>query len=169
MTTPEVAEPAALPSAVWGYVFAGLSASLVGIGLARFAYTPLIPPLIRAHWFAPADVVYLSAANLLGYLVGAMSGQPLARRLSHAWVLRLMMLAVSVSMAACAFPLSLTWFFVWRLISGIGGGGAIMVVVAATVLPVIQDRHRGPPRGRLRFSGCVDSALPSPARWCRCC
>ena len=39
---------------------AGLCASLVAIGLARFAYTPLIPPLIDAHWFTAADTVTLS-------------------------------------------------------------------------------------------------------------
>lgn len=38
----------------WLPIFAGLCASLVSIGLARFAYTPLIPSLIEAHWFAPA-------------------------------------------------------------------------------------------------------------------
>ena len=44
-------------------IFAGLCASLVGIGLARFGYTPLIPPLIEAHWFAAQDVVYLGAVS----------------------------------------------------------------------------------------------------------
>jgi hypothetical protein len=38
-------------------IFAGLCASLVGIGLARFGYTPLIPPLIALHWFAAQDVM----------------------------------------------------------------------------------------------------------------
>lgn len=42
---------------VWLHIFAGLCASLVGIGLARFAYTPLIPPLIQAHWFSATDVI----------------------------------------------------------------------------------------------------------------
>ena len=54
---------------------AGLGASFVGIGLARFAYTPLIPALIAAHWFAPSAAVYLGAANLAGYLA-AHSARP---------------------------------------------------------------------------------------------
>ncbi|WP_430516739.1 YbfB/YjiJ family MFS transporter [Bradyrhizobium yuanmingense] len=33
---------------------AGLSASLVGLGLARFSYTPLTPDLIAAKWFTVA-------------------------------------------------------------------------------------------------------------------
>jgi len=36
------------------------------LGLARFAYTPLIPALIAAKWFSPAEAVYLGAANLAG-------------------------------------------------------------------------------------------------------
>ncbi|WP_176510439.1 YbfB/YjiJ family MFS transporter, partial [Pseudomonas urethralis] len=71
---------ASIPRAPWLPIWAGLCASLVGIGLARFAYTPLIPALINAHWFANAAVVYLGAANLAGYLVGALIGRPLAKR-----------------------------------------------------------------------------------------
>ena len=53
---------------------AGLCAVLVGIGLARFAYTPLIPALIDAQWFTAAQAAYLGAANLAGYLAGALLG-----------------------------------------------------------------------------------------------
>ena len=42
---------------IWRYAVAGLSASLVGLGLARFSYTPLIPALINAKWFSASDVV----------------------------------------------------------------------------------------------------------------
>lgn len=45
-------------------VLAGMAASLVGIGLARFAYTPLIPVVIGAGWFGPGEAAYLGAANL---------------------------------------------------------------------------------------------------------
>lgn len=129
-------------SAIWLPIFAGLSASLVSIGLARFAYTPLIPSLIEAHWFSASDVVYLGAANLIGYLIGALIGRPLADRTSNKTALRLMMLAVTLAFFACAFPLSVMWFFAWRLLSGVAGG-AIMVLVAATVLPHVPASRRG--------------------------
>lgn len=129
-------------SAIWLPIFAGLCASLVSIGLARFAYTPLIPSLIQAHWFSASDVVYLGAANLVGYLIGALIGHPLARRTSNKSALRLMMVAVTLSFFACGFPLSVSWFFGWRLLSGVAGG-AIMVLVAATVLPHVPASRRG--------------------------
>lgn len=129
-------------SAIWLPIFAGLAASLVSIGLARFAYTPLIPSLIQAHWFSASEVVYLGAANLVGYLIGALIGRPLANRTSNTTALRLMMLAVTLAFFACGFPLSVSWFFGWRLLSGVAGG-AIMVLVAATVLPHVPASRRG--------------------------
>jgi predicted MFS family arabinose efflux permease len=129
-------------AAVWRHIFAGFAASLVGIGLARFAYTPLIPPLIQAHWFAASDVVYLGAANLAGYLLGALLGRPVAHRVTNVRTLRAMMVLVTAAFFACAFPVSIAWFFFWRLLSGVAGG-AIMVLVAATVLPHVPADRKG--------------------------
>ncbi|MGX1175802.1 YbfB/YjiJ family MFS transporter [Pseudomonas sp. R151218B TE3479] len=130
------------PTSIWLPIFAGLCASLVSIGLARFAYTPLLPALIEARWFSANDVVYLGAANLVGYLIGALLGRPMAHRLTNRNALRLMMLVVTGAFFACAFPVSVTWYFAWRLLSGIAGG-AIMVLVAATVLPHVPAARKG--------------------------
>jgi predicted MFS family arabinose efflux permease len=129
-------------------ILAGLCASLVGIGLARFAYTPLIPALIEAHWFAPDDVVFLGAANLLGYLAGALAGRPLAARLGARRTLQAMMLAASLAFFACAVPLSVAWFFGWRFLSGLAGG-AIMVLAALTILPQVPAARRGVASGAI--------------------
>lgn len=128
--------------ASWLPIWAGLCASLVGIGLARFAYTPLVPALIEAHWFSSNVVVYLGAANLVGYLAGALFGRPLAARWSAPGVLRVMMLLVSLAFLACAWPVSVAWFFAWRLLSGVAGG-AIMVLAASAILPHVAVRRRG--------------------------
>jgi predicted MFS family arabinose efflux permease len=123
-------------------ILAGLCASLVGIGLARFAYTPLIPSLIEAHWFAARDVVFLGAANLLGYLAGALAGRPLAARIGARRTLQLMMALASLAFFACALPLSVAWFFGWRFLSGLAGG-IIMVLAALTILPQVPAARRG--------------------------
>jgi predicted MFS family arabinose efflux permease len=130
------------PAAIWPHIFAGFCASLISIGLARFAYTPLLPVLIQAHWFSASDVVYLGAANLAGYLVGALLGRPLAARISNVTTLRAMKVLVTLAFFACAFPVSTSWFFAWRMLSGVAGG-AIMVLVAATVLPHVPGERKG--------------------------
>ncbi|AVD85788.1 YbfB/YjiJ family MFS transporter [Pseudomonas sp. SWI44] len=133
---------ASTPRAPWLPIWAGLCASLVGIGLARFAYTPLIPALIEAHWFASSAVVFLGAANLAGYLIGALISRPIATRWSSASVLRFMMVLVSLAFLGCAWPLSVSWFFFWRLLSGVAGG-AIMVLAATAILPHVATHRRG--------------------------
>ena len=121
---------------------AGLSASLVGIGLGRFAYTPLIPALIDAHWFAPAAVIYLGAANLAGYLAGALAARPLAAWQPPATVLRAMMLLGTAAFFASVAPVSVAWFGAWRFAAGLAGG-VIMVLAAPTILPHTDPRRRG--------------------------
>jgi predicted MFS family arabinose efflux permease len=130
---------------------AGLCAVLVGIGLARFAYTPLIPALIDAKWFTAAQAAYLGAANLAGYLAGALSARAIARACPTASVLRAMMALASVTFFASAMPLSFGWFFVWRFASGLAGG-VLMVLAAPAVLPHVPPTRRGLAGGAI-FTG----------------
>jgi predicted MFS family arabinose efflux permease len=135
----------------WHATLAGLCATLVGIGLARFAYTPLIPPLITEGWFSAADAAYLGAANLVGYLAGALAGQRLTARLTPRAALRALMLLAAASFFAGAYPLSYAWFFAWRFISGFAGG-ALMVLAAPSVLPLVPPARRGRASGVI-FTG----------------
>ena len=135
----------------WRVTLAGLCATLVGIGLARFAYTPLLPVLITEGWFPASQAAYLGAANLAGYLGGALCARPLARRGGAPRVLRGMMALVTVAFFACALPLSFAWFFLWRFAAGVAGG-ALMVLAAPTVLPHVPPARRGLAGGAI-FTG----------------
>jgi predicted MFS family arabinose efflux permease len=135
----------------WRAVAAALLAILVGIGLSRFAYSPLIPAVVEARWFSPGEAAYLGAANLAGYLIGALGGRRLAAWSSPVTALRVLMLAASLAFVASAFPLSFGWFFLWRLVSGITGG-ALMVLAAPTVLPHVPAARRGLAAGAI-FAG----------------
>ncbi len=131
------------PSTVpWRAAISAFCASLVGIGLARFAYTPLLPAIVGAHWFAPSGAAYLGAANLAGYLAGALLGRPLAARFAAPLLLRLMMALATAAFFACAFPVSFLWFFIWRFAAGLSGG-TLMVLAAPTVLPLVPASRRG--------------------------
>src|SRR5256885_8011765 len=83
---------------------AALSANLVGIGLARFGYTPLIPALIAAGWFPPSAAVYLGAAHLAGDLAGAVGAPAIAARTGGPALVRGAMLLTAARLFACALP-----------------------------------------------------------------
>jgi predicted MFS family arabinose efflux permease len=143
---------------------AALSANLVGIGLARFGYTPLIPALIAAGWFAPSAAVYLGAANLAGYLAGALGARAIAVRTDAPALLRGSMLLTAASLFACALPFGFTWYFVWRFLSG-GTGGVLMALAAPTVMSGIPRRDAGSRAARSSPGSGSGSRLPG--RWCR--
>jgi predicted MFS family arabinose efflux permease len=130
---------------------AAILAIFVGIGLSRFAYTPLIPVLVAEDWFTPAQAGYLGAANLAGYLAGALVGQQVAKRWQVMQALRFIMLVATISFFASATPISLDWFFLWRFVSGLTGG-SLMVLAAPTILPFVPDAKRGLAAG-LVFTG----------------
>ena len=134
--------PIPAPRPIWRAALSAACASLIGIGIARFAYAPLLPAIIAARWFAAPDAAYLGAANLAGYLLGVLMVGPLARRTSARTVLRVMMVVTTTSILACAWPVNFAWFFAWRLISGVGGA-AMMILAAPAVLPHVAPGRRG--------------------------
>lgn len=119
-------------------VTAGLSAILVGLGLARFAFSPLQPALVGAGWFSAHVSALLASANLVGYLAGSMLAAPLSHRFASTHLLRVTMFLVGLSFLAGYFQhYPLTWHFGWRFMSGLGGG---MIMVLAGPLVVSQAK-----------------------------
>ncbi len=140
-----------MPAVARRATFAGLAGSLVGIGLARFAYTPLIPAVVASGWFSPAEAAFIGAANLAGYLAGSLAARGAVRRLSLGAILRWSMLAATMSLVCCAAPVSLSWFLAWRFVGGVAGG-FIMVLAAPAILAIVPTGHRGR-AGGLIFTG----------------
>ncbi|MDO4592043.1 MAG: YbfB/YjiJ family MFS transporter [Comamonadaceae bacterium] len=137
----------------------GFLATLSGVGLARFAYTALMPQMVLAGWFTGEQVAYLGAANLLGYLIGALAAAPMAERLGAVRVLVLCWLAVALSFAGCSVAQPMPVFFVWRLISGIAG--ATLMVLGPSVAMAATPLERRAALGPLMFCGIGVGALLS--------
>lgn len=137
----------------------GSMAALAGVGLARLAYTPLIPVLIQQGWFDATAAIYLGAANLLGYLLGALSAHWLSERFQPRAVLAVCFMVIGLSFICSAAPASFAWFFVWRLLSGITG--AILMVVGPSLALTRAPIERRAVVGPLVFCGVGLGALLS--------
>jgi predicted MFS family arabinose efflux permease len=103
------------------------------IGIARFAYTPMIPEMARGTGMSESVAGYLAAANYAGYLSGALlisfiHSLALKARLYKAGLLT----AVLTSMAMALTTLEPIWYLL-RYLSGLSsaagmllGGGLLM-------------------------------------------
>jgi predicted MFS family arabinose efflux permease len=125
----------------WRPALAGACAPCSGIGLARFAYVPLFPAMVAAGWVDGAGAGALGAANMTGYLIGALTGRPLAMRLGTARTLDLGMALVVLSFVLCAVNLGLWWFMPWRLLAGVAGGILMALAGPATQARVVPERR----------------------------
>lgn len=129
----------------------GFAGTLLGIGLGRFAYAPLVPGMIAAGWMSPAEAAAAGAANFIGYLLGAagalLAPLALARRLVQP-----MLWITAISLGACAWYAGFAWFSAWRLLAGIGGAWLMIVGVSSALTAV-------PPAARARLSGRIFAGI----------
>lgn len=146
-------------------ILIGAGATFAGLGLGRFSYATLLPQLIEAGWFSAAQASHVGAANLLGYLFGALASAPLMRHFSSRTLVRANLLLILLSFLASAWPAPFLWFAAWRLIAGVAGA-ALMVIGTSSMLGAMQeeDRKRGGPCLFLGIGlGILASATVVPA------
>src|SRR5471030_2039503 len=78
----------------------GLIAMAVGIGIGRFVYTPILPPMFAALGFSKATAGLIASANFAGYLAGALGAArttlPGTRRM---WLLGALVLSAATTFA----------------------------------------------------------------------
>ncbi|MGH1479910.1 MAG: YbfB/YjiJ family MFS transporter [Geminicoccales bacterium] len=150
---------------IWSPILAGCCATLLGIGLQRFAYGPILPAMVEEGWLAAAPAGMLGAANLAGYLVGAFTAGMVARAFGVVWALRLSMIAAVIGFALCAIDGGFFWFLPWRILAGLTGG-VLMVLAGPSVQSVVAPEKRNLASGLVITGvglGIIVSSLLVPA------
>lgn len=121
--------------------------------------------MIDAQWTTPEGAAHIAAANLIGYLLGALIAHRVALKCGSTLSIRVAMLLALFSFAACSINLGLTWFWMWRFAAGVSGG-LLMILAAPYVLRQIPASMRGKAAGFM-FSGVgwgiVVSGITVPA------
>ena len=125
---------------------AGMCSSLIGLGIGRFAYVPLLPLMIDSGWTTSSGAAQIAAANLVGYLVGSAAAHRLALRFGGALAIRFAMLTVLASLLACSVNLGLFWLWAWRMAAG-AAGGVLMISATPYLMREVPAATRGKATG----------------------
>ncbi len=114
---------------------------LVGMGIGRFSYTPLIPALIEGGALTASQAGYVSAFNLAGYLIGALAALRIRTRWGETRTLKACLILSLICLIASIADFGFAWLAVWRFLVGVTV--AIMMIYSLAIV----TRHA--PTGRL--------------------
>lgn len=144
-------KPAAPPLHAWQVLLGGICALVLTIGLARFAYTPLLPQMHVQAGLGVADGGLLAAINYAGYMSGALLASWIE---SPAWRQRLYSLGLPLALVITALMGWSSSFGVWAASRYLGGlcGAAGMLLGSGLVQGWLIRAGRRPELG-LYFIG----------------
>lgn len=129
----------------------GICALVIGIGVGRFAYTPLLPSLQQAADIGTHTAGLLASINYVGYLAGALGAAVLPPHWSRVRTFRLALIASIVSTAMMALAPSVGLWAASRLIAGVASAGVL--VLSADIVVRHLHRHRRPALIGVHFAG----------------
>lgn len=135
----------------WQVISGGIAGLVLTIGLARFAYTPLLPLMQAQASLSDTAAGWLAAINYLGYMSGAL----LAATLEDArWRQRLYSWGLPLSLVSAVLMGLADHVWLWALSRHLGGlcGAAGMLLGSGLVLNWLIRAGRRPELG-LHFIG----------------
>ncbi|MEC8623006.1 MAG: YbfB/YjiJ family MFS transporter [Pseudomonadota bacterium] len=126
---------------------AGAATLLVGMGLGRFSYSPLIPALIEQGWLTATEAGTAGVGNFVGYLIGAFAAPSLRRFFGEVGALRLSLLATLIALVSSTLPWGFLWITFWRAVAGAAVGVIMIYALSITT--------RFAPRGKLGLATSI--------------
>jgi predicted MFS family arabinose efflux permease len=113
----------------------------IGVGIARFAYSLLLPDMRASLGWTYAAAGFMNTVNAAGYLIGASIAAAVMRRIGqHGAIVRGSLVCV-LALALSAVTDNFTVLSLARLAAGIGG--AVAFVAGGVAAVRIAQRHAG--------------------------
>ena len=137
-------------------LLAGILALVVGVGVARFAFTSLLPAMLESH-LSIAFAGVLASINYVGYLSGSIFSIFIKDIHSKVRFFRFGLVLCIVTSLLLAFTHDNTIWLLSRLLAGFGAAMAL-VVGSAIVMSKLQNTNKTKAMG-IHFSGLGFSIL----------
>jgi predicted MFS family arabinose efflux permease len=123
-------------------LFAGICSLLLALGVARFAYTPLLPLMQQQAGLGVADAGWLAAINYLGYLSGALIASRIDSLVLKDRLYRIGMVVAVASTALMALSTDVVVWAVSRYIAGLSSAAGLLLGTGLILNWLIRHNHR---------------------------
>ncbi len=107
----------------WVIAVAGMLGILVGLGFARFGYTPILEPMREGLGLSYTHMGLIASANFMGYVSFSLLGGYLASRYGGRKVAVYSLLLIGVTMILTGLVRSFEDALIARFLTGVGSAG----------------------------------------------
>lgn len=126
----------------WQVSVGGICSLVLTVGLARFAYTPLLPTLQAQTGLSDASAGVLAAVNYAGYMTGALAAAWLDdARWRHRLYSAGLWLSVLMTAAMALSPWLPAWML-WRYLGGLCGAAGMLLGSGLVLGWLMREGHR---------------------------
>ncbi|MGC8805984.1 MAG: YbfB/YjiJ family MFS transporter [Thiomonas sp.] len=132
-------------------LFAGICALILTVGLARFAYTPMLPVMHSQAGLTAVAAGWLATFNYAGYISGAMLAASVGNLQQKFVLYRIGLVLAVVTTAALGFTDNPTLWAVLRFVSGLSSTAGLLLASGLALNWLIRNGHR--PELGLHFTG----------------
>ncbi|OPX57103.1 Predicted arabinose efflux permease, MFS family [Oceanospirillum multiglobuliferum] len=123
-------------------LLAGLFSQILCVGIARFAYTPLLPVMQDQTWMGDAEGGWLAAINYVGYMLGALIAASVSDLKLKDTLYRFGLVTAIVTTAAMAFTDNMLLWSILRFLSGLSSAGSMLIASGLILNWLIRHHHR---------------------------
>lgn len=134
------AAPAAAPIGAWGVALGGMLALASAMGIGRFVYTPILPPMAEALALSKSQAGLIAAANFGGYLAGALLAALALPGSRRGWFLGSLALS-AITAAGMGLFATMPAFLALRFAGGVASA-FVLVFGSALVLDHLAAARR---------------------------
>lgn len=118
----------------------GLLATASAIGVGRFVYTPILPPMVEALHLTKSQAGLIASANFAGYLAGALLATARLPGSQRGWLLAALATNV-VCLGAMGMTDHIALFYVLRAVAGIASAFGLIFSSALVLNRLAATGH----------------------------
>lgn len=132
-------------------IFAGVCALILTVGLARFAYTPMLPIMRSEAGLSYLAGGWLATFNYGGYMTGALVAASIGDLRRKFLLYRVGLVVAVLSTAAMGLTTDVTLWALLRFVSGLSSTAGLLLASGLVLNWLIRQGHR--PELGLHFTG----------------
>ncbi len=123
-------------------LISGICSLILTVGIARFAYTPMLVVMQSETWLDDVSGGWLATYNYIGYFLGALLATTISDLKLKDTIYRIGLILAVITTAAMAFTENMLLWSVLRFFAGLGSAAGLLIGSGLLLNWLMRHNHR---------------------------